>query len=86
MARTLIRLKEALARTGHSRSTFYEKVESGEISKPVRLGARIVAWPEDEIDAYVEARIAERDAGYEPKPPNRKRKSGQAARAVSVEA
>ncbi len=30
--------------------------------RPVKIGIKAVAWPEHEVDAWIEARIAERDA------------------------
>lgn len=48
-------------RTGHCRSSIYALMASGDFPKPVRIGEKSVAWVEDEIDAWVEARIAARD-------------------------
>ena len=50
----LIRLKEVLDRVGYKRSRFLELVRLGVFPKPVKLGARAVAWPESQIDALVE--------------------------------
>lgn len=61
MARRLIRLPQVIARTGLSRSTIYARAKAGAFPKPVNLGNSLSAWVEDEIDAWVEARIAERD-------------------------
>ena len=37
--------------------------------KPVRIGKNSVAFVEDELDAWMEARIVERDEhGFQPKP------------------
>lgn len=56
----LIRLKEVKAKTGLSRSAIYADPS---IPKPVKIGPRAVAWVESEVDAWIEARIASRDAG-----------------------
>ncbi len=60
----LIRLPEALSRTGLSRSGLYAAVASGSFPRPVKLGpnARAIAWPANEIDAWIADRIAEREA------------------------
>jgi prophage regulatory protein len=65
----LIRLPETLARTGLSRTRLYEAVSAGTFPKPAKLGpaklgssARAVAWSADEVDAWIEARLAEREA------------------------
>jgi prophage regulatory protein len=44
--------------TGYSRSTIYLRISQGLWPKPVRLGARAVGWPAEEVDALNAARIA----------------------------
>jgi prophage regulatory protein len=61
MTKKVLRRKAVEAKTGHSTSTIYEKMAAGEFPKPVRLGARAVGWVEEEIDRYIDQRIAERD-------------------------
>ena len=58
---SLIRLSEVERRTSQSKSEIYARIKLGEFPRPVRLGLRAVAWVEQEIDAYVEAKIAARD-------------------------
>lgn len=58
----LLRLPQVKARTGLSRSEIYRRVQSGDFPAPVKLGERASAWPEHEVIAWCEARIAERDA------------------------
>jgi prophage regulatory protein len=65
MTKKVLRRKAVEAKTGHSTSTIYEKMASGEFPKPVRLGARAVGWVEEEIDRYIDQRIAERDHSRE---------------------
>lgn len=60
---TLLRLPQVKARTGLSRSEIYRRVSSGDFPAPVKLGERASAWPEYEVAAWCEARIAARDAG-----------------------
>lgn len=50
----LLRLPEVLDRIGYKRSRFLELVRLGVFPKPVKLGARAVAWPESQIDAVVD--------------------------------
>jgi prophage regulatory protein len=61
----LLKRPEVEARTGKSRSSIYLGVHAGTFPKPVRLGPNSVAWVEAEIDAYIEKRIADRDARVE---------------------
>lgn len=62
MVKVLERLNLVSQRTGRSRSAIYRDVELGIFPKPVKIGARAVAWNSDEIDAWIEARLAEREA------------------------
>ena len=68
----LIRLPEVLSRTGYGRTSIYRKMDEGTFPKCLKLGSpikdptqfdcRAIAWIEDEIDQWVEARIEERDS------------------------
>lgn len=60
----LIRLKTVLDRTGLSRSVVYELIGKGAFPKPTKAycGARSNVWSEPEIDAFIEARMAERES------------------------
>jgi prophage regulatory protein len=63
MAKSLrfLRLPAVKDRTGLSRSFIYSEMDAGRFPKQVPLGAKAVAWVEDEITAFQEARIAARD-------------------------
>jgi prophage regulatory protein len=63
MLRRILRLPQVVEATGERRSTIYKRISEGEFPKPVKLGAKSVGWVEDEIAAYNEARIAQRDSG-----------------------
>ncbi|WP_420326560.1 helix-turn-helix transcriptional regulator [Mameliella sp.] len=52
----LLRRREVENRTGLSRSTLYDWMKRGEFPRPVKLGARIVAWRETDIVAWLESR------------------------------
>lgn len=58
-APSILRRKQVEARTGLSRSTIYLRIARGEFPAPVSLGARIVGWPSDAIDAWIAERIAQ---------------------------
>ena len=53
----LIRVPVLSERTARSVATNYRDIAAGLMTKGVRFG-RTVAWPEHEIDAVVQARIA----------------------------
>jgi prophage regulatory protein len=55
----LIRLRRCLEKSGDTRSPWYAKVLAGLMTRPVKTGSgRAVAWPEHELDAIINARIA----------------------------
>jgi len=58
----LMRLKEVMQATGLGRSTLYKYIAAGQFPEPVSLGGRSVAWVGEEVDDWILARIAERDA------------------------
>lgn len=61
MTDRLLRSTQAAQKLGLSRSSFYERVKNSELPKAIKIGRRAVAWLESELDAYIVARIAERD-------------------------
>ena len=58
----LLRLQEVLYRVGYKRSRFLDLVRQGVFPKPVKLGARAVAWPESLIDELVDRLAAGKGA------------------------
>lgn len=59
----LERKPEVLRRTGLSNTALYSAMSRGLFPRPVSLGTgRAVAWLQSEVDAFIAARIAERDA------------------------
>ena len=59
----LIKLRDVIELTSLARSTIYKFVAEGRFPKQVSLGGNCVAWVEDEVMEWLEARIAERDTG-----------------------
>lgn len=57
----ILRLPEVITKTGRSRSTLYADIEAGRFPKPVKLGARAIGFVADEVDAWIAARIADRE-------------------------
>jgi prophage regulatory protein len=55
---SLFRLRSALAARGKSRSAHYLDIKQGLFTKPVRISARAVAWPQNEIEVLIAAQIA----------------------------
>ena len=61
-ANRFLRPPEVINRTGYRRTSIYEKISEGTFPAPIKLGPRAVAWVSEEIDKWMDARVAERDA------------------------
>lgn len=57
---TLLRLPDVLNRTKLSRSRLYELLADNKFPAPVKLGGKILAFSDKEIEEWIEARLAER--------------------------
>lgn len=57
MVKKLIRLPDVLNRINCSRSWLYDAVKRNLFPKPIRWGARGVAWIEDEVEGWLENKI-----------------------------
>lgn len=58
MAQAILRLPAVMSKRGVSRSTHYAHISACLYTKPIRLSARAVGWPESEVTALNAARIA----------------------------
>lgn len=54
----IIKLPAVENKTGKKRTQIYEAVAKGTFPKPVKIGPRAVGWVEEEIDQWIESRIA----------------------------
>lgn len=66
--RRLLRLPDVRDKLKLGRTAIYALVKRGELPQPVKLGTAS-AWPEHEIDAYIERLMSERPASP-PTPPS----------------
>ena len=55
----ILRVKEVLEILDMSKTTLYERIKDGRLSKPMRIGKRAVGWPSPVIDAYLESQPPE---------------------------
>ncbi|MEK6210785.1 MAG: AlpA family phage regulatory protein [Pseudomonadota bacterium] len=62
MAKILLRRKQVQERVNLSRSELYRLMGVGRFPRSIPLGERARAWDADEIEAWIQARIAARDA------------------------
>lgn len=60
--RRLITKAEVLTQIPISTATMWREIAAGRFPKPVRVGARRIAFFQTEIDAWLAQRVAERDA------------------------
>jgi predicted DNA-binding transcriptional regulator AlpA len=49
-------------------------VKAGHFPQPIELGARRIAWAEDEVDAHLDQLVAKRNAAPEPQLDNKEEK------------
>lgn len=54
----LIKLTEVRQRTTLSKTTIYDLIRQGRFPPPVRLSHRSVAWPEADVDRWIDDRIS----------------------------
>lgn len=60
----ILRRPDVETQTGLSRSGIYDLMKAGKFPRPVPLGEKAVGWIEAEIEAWIEARVAEREASH----------------------
>ena len=60
MSHKVLRLPDVMDRVGLGSSFTYLLIQRGDFPKPVHLGKRAVGWPEAEVNAWLEERLAQR--------------------------
>lgn len=55
--RYLLRIKEAQARTGLSRSSLYAAIAAERFRAPTKIGERSAAWDSAAVDAWITSKI-----------------------------
>ncbi len=54
----LVKLRAVMDWTGLSRSTIYAMMKSGDFPKSISIGARAIAWADNDIQSWVNSRIS----------------------------
>ena len=54
----IIRLREAIKKTGLSRSTIYNLMSAGTFVPKIQISTRAIGFLGSDIDAWIEARVA----------------------------
>ncbi|MBO9437470.1 AlpA family phage regulatory protein [Sulfitobacter sp. KE29] len=62
---SVLRLPEVRARVGLSKSSIYAFIATGQFPKPIRIGARAVAWRLADIEAWLASK-SEKDPSPKP--------------------
>jgi prophage regulatory protein len=62
-ALSVLRLPAVKAKTQLPTSTLYAMMAAGKFRKPIALSANTRGWIEAEVEEFLQARIAEREAG-----------------------
>ena len=64
----ILRQRQVCERVGYSQMHIWRLEKAGRFPRRMKLGPNSVGWVSTEIDAWIEARIAERDARQQAKP------------------
>jgi len=59
MSKTLIRMSETMRRTGYGKAWLYKLISQDRFPKPIKIGARSIAFVESEVDDWINLRIEE---------------------------
>lgn len=57
MSNVLIRLPEVMRRSSLKKAWIYKLISQGRFPKPVKIGARAIAFVENEVDDWINQRI-----------------------------
>jgi len=56
-APSLLHLKDGITKTWLSKNNIYDRIRKKEFPAQVELGGNCVAWSEDEIDRWIQAKM-----------------------------
>lgn len=58
----ILRRSQLEEKLGLTRSTIYKLMQDNEFPRPIKIGRRAVGWPEKEVNAWLDAKFADREA------------------------
>lgn len=61
LRRVLLRTRAVTQAVGLSKSQIYALAAEGKFPRPVKHASNLSVWPSDEVQEWIDARIAERD-------------------------
>ncbi|MBV2130478.1 AlpA family transcriptional regulator [Arsukibacterium indicum] len=53
----LIKFKDVMLQTTLGRTTIYKYITEGTFPRPIKLGGRVVAWVESEVQEWIQQKI-----------------------------
>lgn len=62
----LLRKDQLLQNIPLGASTLYEEIAQGRFPKPLKIGRRASAWRKCEVEAWLDAKLAQRDLSNQP--------------------
>jgi prophage regulatory protein len=57
----ILRMQALKRKTGRGHSSIYMAMKEGDFPRPIKIGKRGVGWLEHEVDAWIKARVSQRD-------------------------
>lgn len=60
--RVVLTLEQVCEITGLGKDTVYRLIREGKFPAPIKVGIRAARWIDHEVEAYIDRKIAERDA------------------------
>ena len=54
----LIRADEVIAQVGFCKSWLYQQIALNQFPAPIKIGGRAVAWDQDEVQLWIEEKLA----------------------------
>lgn len=60
--KTCLRMPQVEAITGRKKPTIYADIAAGKFPRPIKIGARAVAWISTDIEKWLDERIAAKTA------------------------
>ncbi|HEY3328120.1 MAG TPA: AlpA family phage regulatory protein [Novimethylophilus sp.] len=56
MQQKILRIADAVQKTGLSRSTIYRLLEAEDFPEPIRLSKRAIGWTEEQLNGWISSR------------------------------
>ena len=61
----ILRRSQLEKQLGLTRSTIYKMMQDKAFPRPIKIGRRAVGWPANEVNDWLEKRVAEREQSHD---------------------